>query len=136
MPSLGENLNHLYQCLRRRIIHCDNRRRKSLEYIQLAQDKSQTHCTSIVLQGVDISHQHRTIHIQIINKFIIHFSFMTFNVEYFSEVYNGLSISDIISEINRPTTYYTERRLRPSKHGAFTQSCFNVGPASKTMCQH
>ena len=24
----------------------------------------------------------------------------------------------------------------PSKHGAFTQCCFNVGTASKTVCQH
>ena len=109
--SLHENLNHLYHCLRRRIIHCDNRRRKSLEYIQLVQDKSQTHCTSIVLQGVDISHQHRTLHIQIMKNFIIHFSFMMFNFEYFSQVYHGLSISEYIRDGERSTTYYAGRRL-------------------------
>ena len=30
-----------------------------------------------------------------------------------------------------PTSQY-----HPSKHGAFTQCCFNVGPASKTQGQH
>ena len=55
LPSLSENHKYLYQCLRGLISHCDSRRRKSLEYIQLAQGKSQTHCTSIFFQGVDIS---------------------------------------------------------------------------------
>ena len=46
-----------------------------------------------------------------------------------------------------PTEFQIERNPRaptlqagsfnhPSKHGAFTQCCFNVGPASKTVEQH
>ena len=35
--SLIENIKLLYQCLRRRIIHCDSRRQESLQSAQLAQ---------------------------------------------------------------------------------------------------
>ena len=111
LPSLSENLKYLYQCLRRHIRHCDNSRRKSLEYIQLAQGKSQTHCTSIVFQGVDINHQHRTLNIEIMKNFIIHFSFMMFDFEYFTQEYHGLSISEYISDGGRNTTYFAGRRL-------------------------
>ena len=109
--SLRENLQHLYQCLRRHIIHCDNRHRKSLDFIQLAQDKTKTYCTSIVLQGVDINHQPKTIYIQIMNNFMIQFSFIMFDFEYFSQVYHGLFISENVSDDGRNTTYYTGRRL-------------------------
>ena len=111
MSSVSGNLKHLYQCLRKRIIHCDNVHHTSLEYIQLAQDKIQIYCTGIVVQGVDKSHRHRTIHIQMMKNFIIHFSLIMFNFEYFPHIYHGLSISEYISNRGRNTTYFTGRRL-------------------------
>ena len=48
------------------------------------------------------------------------------------DLYLCLTVSMSSSIVLAWSTY----RLHTSKHGAFTQCCFNVGPTSKTAGQH
>ena len=109
--SLIENIKLLYQCLRRRIIHCDSRRQKSLQSAQLAQNKSRIYCTSIIHKGVYPTHQAHTVNIQTWSNFILHIDFLLFDFEWYSQVYHGLSVSEYNRDGGRNTTYYTGRRL-------------------------
>ena len=94
--SLRENLKLLYHCLRGRIIHCDRRQRKSMQAAQFVQDKNHTYCTCIIHTGVDTSHQHKTITIQILRNFMINIDFFLFDFEWHSLVYHGLSVSEFV----------------------------------------
>ena len=111
MLSLAKNPESVYHCLLGRIIHCDNRRRKSNQLIQLAQDKSRTYCTDIVHQGVITSHQHETVNIKLLHTFLINIEFLLFDFEWYSQVYHGLSVLEYMRDGGRNTTYYTGRRL-------------------------
>ena len=113
--SLAEHFKFVHHCLLRRIIHCDSRRRESLktslQTAQLSQNKSRTYCTGLVHQGVDTNHQHQTLNIQILRNFIIHIDFLSFEFEWYSQVYHGLSVSEYNRDGGRNTTHYTGRRL-------------------------
>ena len=111
MVSLIESLKLLYHCLRRRIIHCDSRHRKSMQSAQLAQDNNRTYCTNILHRGVDSIHQHKTFTIQTFRNFIIDIDFLLFDFEWYSQVYHGVSVSEYNRDGGRNTTYYTGRRL-------------------------
>ena len=111
MLSVTENFRFVYHCLLRRIVYCDRRRHKLLQSGILSQNKSRTHCNSIVQQGVATSHQHQTLNIQILHNFIIHIDILLFDWEWYSQVYHGLSVSEYIRDGGRDTTYYTWRRL-------------------------
>ena len=109
--SLIESLKLLCHCLRRRIIHCDSRHRKSMQSAQLAQDNNRTYCSNIIHKGVDTSHQHTTFTIQTFPNFIIDIDFFLFDFEWYSQLYHGLSVSEYNRDGGRNTTYYTGRRL-------------------------
>ena len=109
--SLIESLKLLYHCLRRRIIHCDSRHRKSMQSAQLAQDNNRTYCTNIIHKGVDTSHHHTSFTIQTFRNFIIDTDFLLFDFEWYSQVYHGVSVSEYNRDGGRNTTYYTGRRL-------------------------
>ena len=109
--SLIESLKLLYHCLRRRIIHCDSRHRKSMQSAQLAQDNNRTYCTNIIHRGVDTIHQHKTFTIRTFRNFIMDIDFLLFDFEWYSQVYHGLSVSEYNRDGGRNTTYYTGRRL-------------------------
>ena len=65
----------------------------------------------------------------------------------FVSVVRGLLVFDTIWPSSEQSTHWKAQALQegahgswklwiPSKHEALTQCCFNVGPASKTVCQH
>ena len=109
--ALIDNFKRLYHCLSRRIHHCHKRHHASLKSIQRDQDKNRTYCTNIIHKGVDTSHKHKTLNIQILHSFIIHIDFLLFDFEWYSKVYHGLSVSEYMRDGGLNTTYYTGRRL-------------------------